>query len=287
MTLLEVLLAMTLTAMLLTGVYLFYSNTLRARAAADDLTDDTQLARVILTRIADDIRYAAAYMPGYGVGLQGGRHEVSLYRAVVPEPDVYNVYDPELEELPPAKADVRRVEYRLIWDDENEDEEGNPICHGLFRSVQKTLNQVYVIENDDGTGMSSQSRLQAADNEAKDVDGDGQPDEGAEGELMAPEIKFLEFTYFDGAEWTDEWLGGFENENSLPQAVMITIGRVPVPPEEEEALGLSIEERLDPTEREETLLEHPDRYSVIVRLVHADRFLTSRVVNARSKLSEF
>ena len=80
MTLLEVIIALSLTALLLTGVYVFYSNTLRTRDAADELTKDTQLARVTLTRIADDIRHAGGYTPGFGVGLTGERESITIYR---------------------------------------------------------------------------------------------------------------------------------------------------------------------------------------------------------------
>ncbi|MBN1488393.1 MAG: prepilin-type N-terminal cleavage/methylation domain-containing protein [Phycisphaerae bacterium] len=282
-TLLEVILAMALTAMLLTGVYAFYSNTLRTREAARELTVDTQLARVILARIADDVRHAGGFTPGFGVGLTGTHETLTLYRYLLPEPDVFNQYDPEFEQLPPAKADLRRVEYRLTWDDELEDENGDPICHGLFRSIQTTLNQVYVQEDLDEDSRMSSRLSKEEDEEPEEV---GEPREGVEGELLAPEIKYLEFLYFDGAEWVDEWVGGDSQQNALPQAIMVTIGRIPVPPEDRE-FELEALESIDREEREELEEEHPDRYQVVVRLQQADRFLTSRLVNASNQMKNF
>jgi len=278
MTLLEVIIALALMSVLLSGVYIFYSNTLRTRETADDLTTNAQLDRTTIKRIADDVRCAAGYMPGFGVGLIGDRHSVALYRYVMPEPDVFNEYNPDTDQLPPAKADLRKIEWRLHWDPENEDENGDPICHGLERTVQRTLNQVVVTQTKAGSSADMSFDLNKG-TEEKDGEAPEEPNLGAEGELVAPEIKYLEFYYFDGADWTDEWKGGGNQENALPQAVMITIGRVPLFPEDEEI-------ELETLGNEELELYHPDRVSMIVRLYHSDRFLTSRVVNARTQLAD-
>jgi len=273
-TLLEVIIALGLMGMLLSGVYVFYTNILGTRDAADKMTTDVQLSRVTIMRIADDIREAAGYVPGFGIGLTGDRHSIQLYRYVLPETDVFNEYEIGFEELPPAKADLRRIEYRLLWDEEKEDINGDPICHGLFRTVQHTLNQIFVQEGDEGSMAD-----EAGEEEAAAVPA------GLETELMAPEIKYLEFEYFDGAEWTYEWKGGDRQENALPQAIKVTIGRIPVPPEEEE-FDVSVLETMDKEAREELEEPHPDRFSVVVRLRHSDRFLTSRVANARSQMED-
>lgn len=283
-TLLEVILALGLTGMLLAGVYVFYANVLATREAADKICLDSQLMRVTVDRIADDVRYAGGFTPGFGVGLTGDKHSISVYRYMLPEPDVFNEYSAQIDQLPPAKADLRNVKYSLVWDEENKDDNNDPTCHGLFRSVQKTLNQLVVVEDADKGAMPSESDLELTDEESPDDQENGlQPaPAGVEGELVAPEIKYLRFSYFDGAEWTDQWVGGDKAENALPQAVMITVGKVPVLPDDEQ---IDDEEATALAEGGATDLvqEHPDRFSVIVRLKQADRFLNSRVVNAKNQ----
>lgn len=288
-TMLEVLIALVLTASLLSGVYMFFENVIRARKEAGAVDDDSQLRRYTLERIAEDVRYAAGYVPGFGVGLTGTRHSITIYRYVMPEADVFNEYDPQLDTLPPAKHDLRRVDWDLRWDEELKDEQGYPICHGIRRSSQTTLNQIVVTDEGAGELFESadfdRSGADAGDASEPDASTDAgaeAPPEpsGVERDLVAPEFKFLEFHYFDGAEWVEDWAGGQAQENSLPQAIMITIGRVPVPPEEE--LKLDSEDKPF-GEAEE---QHPDRFSIIVRLPMADRFLASRMVNARNRMSD-
>lgn len=279
MTLLEILLALSLIVMLLAGVYIFYVNTMRARESADLLTKDVALTRFVLERMANDIRHAAAFTPGFGVGLTGDRHQITLYRYVMPETDVFAEYDPDLGNLPPAKADLRKITYSLLIDDEHVDENGDPIVHGLWTTRQQTLNQVVVFA-DEGDGGGGGFDLDRDEKGGQTVQ-DAEIPSGLETELMAPEIKYLEFMYFDGAEWAPEWIGGDKKENSLPQAVMITVGRIPVTPEEEE-FDVSVLETMDKEAREELEKEHPDRFALIVRLPQADRFLNSRIVRAKN-----
>ncbi len=287
LTLLEVIIALSLTGVLLSGVYLFYSNTLRAREIADRLVADAQLSRITLARIADDLRNAGGYTPGFGVGVTGeidkwGNGVVKIYRQVLPENDCYAEYDLLTDVLPPAKADVRLIEYRLIVDEENKDENGEPLVHGLFRSEQKTLLQ-WVVMQTEGSDSMPDSALDEGGGEG-DMGADAGPS-GIEGELMAPEIKYLKFSFFDGRDWTDQWVGMDNQGNALPQAVRITIGRYPLT-EEERAMEESIISQLDDEKRREIEYEHPDRVSMIVRLKQADRFLNSRLANAKNQFGD-
>ena len=85
-------------------------------------------------------------------------------------------------------------------------------------------------------------------------------------ELYAPEIKFLELKYFDGANWWDDWqlmLG-----NSLPMMVRVTVGFTPLPPEKEQEMEL-VEDNFLRDEEERDPLED-DKFTVFVRLVQAE-----------------
>lgn len=288
LTLLEILLALSLTVAMLVGVYIFFVNIMRARDTADKLTKDVELTRVTLNRIANDIRQTATYIPGFGVGLFGDRHSITMFRVGMPE-DPYREVDWKLGNVPAVRADVRKVTYSLLTTEEHLDDDGEPICYGLWTTVQRTLNQV-VVMTDTGDGQSKGFDLDRNKDESESDKEEGGVEEaevpqGVDGELMAPEIKYLEFLYFDGVDWAPEWKGGERQENALPQAIMITVGRIPIPREEDE-FDISVLQTMDKEAREEMEKEHPDRFAIIVRLPQADRFLQSRVVNSRNQMAD-
>lgn len=282
-TLLEAVLALFLMIIMLSGVYGFYVTSLRVRDEGGRITRDVMLVRVLLDQMAREIRHATSVMPGDGIGFQGYRDRITVVYAGMPERYVFNQYDPVRDILPPAQMDMRRVTYELLWDTEYEDDEGVSICHGLWRSEQKTFdpNPMFVIEDKrpSAEGEEEESRIKGP---------------RAEGELIAPEIKYLKFEYFDGAEWQDLWqvidekaedefgeevegedtagdLAAAEDPRAqagyaLPQAVRITIGKVRVDPEQRD--------EIEDEEKEEEV-HHPDRFTIVVYLLQADQTLLS------------
>lgn len=283
-TLFEALLALFLMIALLSGVYAFYATALRARREGGQIAQEAMRARWLLERMAEEIRHTTDIVPGDGIGFRGDEHSITIVRTRMPELYAFQKFDLVLDDLPPAQLDLVRISYNLLWDDELEDEEGVPICHGLWRTEQKTFdpNPKFVV----------------ADAEAPEEDV-GEDEEGEEeeflapqshGELIAPEIKYIEFEYFDGAEWQEKWQSTGEGAGAgpgglgagaagqggyvLPQAVKITIGKVLVPPEEQFELD---EEELEEEEEDEEELEehHPDRFTIIVDLLQADQSLIS------------
>lgn len=317
LTLLEVLLSIALIIMMLAGVCGFYMTILKAREEGGRASRDAKITRAILRRIADEIRHATSIVPGDGVGFRGDRHSITIVRGVLPDEIVYNEYDSIREDLPPAQSDLRRVTYQLLWDDELDDAEGVKLCHGLWRTEQKTFdpNPRMVMDEEDVAGM---------DEPGEEVDERGRPGPQPEGELIAPEVKYIEFYYFDGADWRDRWqfseevkddesgagdpgeaagdaaggladldslleaggLGGESGESAggyaLPQAVRITIGRDREEPEEDD-FDLSKLQNLDHNEDEEY---HPDRFTVVVPIKQADRtLLSSRKYGVADSLS--
>lgn len=291
-TLLEAVLAISLTIVILSGVFAFYMHILRAREAGVGAIHDAKLNRAILAQMAHEIRHVTSIVPGDGVGFRGDRHRIAIVYLALPDHEAFREFNPDVDMPPPAQNDLRRVTYQLLWDDEQIDTEGVPICHGLWRTQQRMFdpNPQFVVQDDDvgtddeeeGGGMAPQ----------------------AEGELIAPEIKYLTFEYFDGAEWRDRWqfaadaedeveqeepggeietgmetdiwapaAGGKvpdENSYALPQAVRITVGRVRVEPEDER-MGFGL---FDP-ELDELEENHPDRFTIVVPLLAADRTLLS------------
>lgn len=308
-TLLEVILALVLTVVLLTGVIAFYMAVLSARQEGVRYVADAKLDRFILDRLADEIRHATSIVPGDGIGFRGDRHEITIVRVGMPERYAYDVFNPERDTLPPAQLDLRRVTYQLTWDEELKDDEGVAICHGLWRTEQKTFDP-------------RPKYIAAADAEP----GEENVMPGAPpvtGELVAPEIKYIEFRYYDGADWRDRWQfsdepmqveqpeapageegdpavpggdagsgdledllselnkadkkgsvtprGPTDGGYALPQAVRITIGRIRVPREDDD-FDLNQLEQME--ERREQKY-HEDRFTMVVPLIQSDKTLLS------------
>ena len=193
-TLLEVILALFLMILLLSGVYSFYATVLRARAEGGRIARDAMLTRALLERIAAELRHAADVVPGDGIGFRGEKDSITIVRTRMPELYAFDEFDLIRDEPPPAQMDIERIRYELLWDEELEDEEGVLLCHGLWRTVQKTFdpNPRFVVKE-----------AEAGEGEDENEDRIAAP--RAEGELIAPEIKYVRFAYFDGAEWRDQW----------------------------------------------------------------------------------
>ncbi len=272
-TLLEAILALTLMIMLLSGVFGFYKTTLEAREAGREIARDAMLAHSILERIGDEIRHTTDIMPGDGIGFGGTHDKITIIRATMPERYAFDEHGPH-DQLPPGQLDIRRITYELIWDEELKDDEDVKICHGLLRSEQRTFdpNPKFVIKTTEETDLGGK--------EDKSKDPVARAAMPVDRELIAPEVKYVRFEYYDGAEWRDRWQttaeqmgeAGGEGDHALPQAVKVTIGRERVAPEDEEQI---IAELSKMDERQKRSQYHPDRFTLIIYLLQADQSLLS------------
>lgn len=246
LTLLEVVLASGLLMMFMGTVFWFYASSLETSEDGIARTRDTQLARVIMARMAAEIRQSSGHTTGFGPGLVGFEDSISVNTLVLPDRIVTRRQDITDQQIA-AQFDLQEVRYYIAWDEENLDDEGNPRSLGLVRKVSKTFNRAVIVRDDladDGV-------------EAEAV--------AVKEEMYAPEIKFLQFKYFDGANWWDDWQ--LAQGNSLPMMVRITLGFTPEPPEDEE-LELVDDDFLRPEEEREPLPD--DKFTMFVRLVQAD-----------------
>lgn len=264
LTLLEVVLAIGLLVILLATMFLFHANSLKTAREGATRTRDAQLGRVILQQISDEIRQANGYLTSTGPGIVGRSDKIAVYALVVPDKQLFERR--ELSDDPiPGQHDVRQVQYSLAWDEENETEDGEPICLGLIRREQRTLNQSVMIENEGDTEEEA---------------GQEEIEQDVRLELYAPEIKYLRFAYLDGTDWVSSWEPGAQAGNSLPQAIRVTVGYTPVVLEED-AFGLSDEEE----ELEEDFIPPPDSFTMIVRLPMAtEAAFGSRAVGLKTSL---
>lgn len=262
-TLLEVILAMGLLTMLTSSLYFFYGSSIDTRERSLAITRRTQLVRVLLTRMAEEIRQASGFVEGYGAGLVGFPHAISVNTLTLPDRILSQQRDVSLDQLP-GQFDLREVSYYLAIDEENLDDEGLARMLGMVRKEEKTYNRVVVIQGEE--------------------EGEAEETLAVKEELYAPEIKFLEFRYFDGAAWWHTW--ELERGNSLPQMVRITIGFTPDPDTldgEEDAIEL-IEEIFESDEDDVEPMP-ADRFAIFVRLVQGDTFFGSRVSRAAASFA--
>lgn len=278
-TLLEVLISLVLMVAMIAGLFGFYITVLKARETGGEASRDSRLMNALLQRMAEEIRHATDMVPGDGEGFSGTHDRLVIVRTKVPELYSFDRYESMADKLPPGQLDLSRITYELVWDDQNKDDEGVELCHGLLRSEQRTLdpNPNYVMETDAEEGAAPPS----------EEDAERKPGESVmpvERELAAPEVKYVRFEYFDGAEWLDKWqatqgasgsgggAGGGTAEHALPQAVRITLGKERVPREEEET---NIAEMRKMEESMKRQLRHPDRWTMVVYLEEADQSMLS------------
>jgi hypothetical protein len=261
MTLLELLLAAGLIVLVSGMLFAFYDASLRSRDYGIRRITGCQLARVVAMKIADEIRSANGFIPDIGPGICGDRRVITIQTVTLPDKEL--LYRRSLKDEPlPAQCDIRQVQYYLAYDPEEAHEyedgtqAGAPL--GLVRREVKTLHQTTQFENR---------------GEAVDLD------------LLAPEMKYLRFRYFDGVDWVDKWDISKDLEgkmgNSLPQAVEVTVGYAELPPEDQEKFKL---EETDP-DLTPSLPEpySPDTCTVMVRLPQADTFFGSRLMRAERR----
>lgn len=291
-TLLELLLSLFLIIVIMAMVFRFYSSAMETRERGREVAHEVMLMRAILEGIADDIRQTVDQVPGDERGFAGTEETITIVRTRLPEAYAFQIHESMREELPPMQKDLERIRYELIYDEENLDEHNNPIIHGLWRSVQKRFDpnpRFAVVDEETGEQVDTPEGTVPM----------------IEGELIAPEVKYLKFEFYDGVEWRDRWQVAYEGmvpggegeeavdeyeegENvempavsqagiggvgyALPQAVRVTIGLIPEDPEKRD---FDVSVLQDRRREEEELEHHGDRYTIVVNLRMADPSLLS------------
>ena len=262
-TLLEMMISIGLIVLLMSTVFSFYNATLESRARGVARSRNVQLARVVLERMVREVRLSVADIPGYGTGLIGDKNRIELNTLTLPDRELSERRDIRTAKLP-GQFDLRQIRYYIAWDEENTDTNGLPRALGLVRRESRTYLRD-VVFTDEQAAAEAQADAELAVKE----------------ELYAPEIKYLEVLYFDGAQWWEDWR--LAQKNSLPQMVRITVGFIPEPPQEDEE-DIVEEDFLQSEEDIEPL--QADRYSVIVRIAQADVFFGSRLTRQASSFGE-
>lgn len=263
-TLFEVILAIALIALLLSFLLNFFWQTIEVRERVKRDATRQQIIHQVVGRIADELRAAVAIEQfGFEQMQQfvGDRRSISFVTTPLPADSTYK-FVRESENPPVFKHDLMQVSYELWIDPEEETDEGDPIVVGILRTQQQALDP-YETEADlpEGEDVGYLRR-----------------------DLWSYELGYLEFRYFDGAEWTTTW--NVAEGNRLPHLIQITVGFDSLTQEEYDDQDL--EEY--PIDMEEYPLgppdTNPDRYSVLVRLPAADEMFSARMNRMQGNAEE-
>ena len=128
-TLLEIVLATGILVPMLGTVFWFYSSSLETREQSLTKIRDVQLSRGILDRIVRELRQSTGFVGGYGTGIYGTRHKISMNTVVIPDKALVERRGIR-ERQRPGQFDLRQIDYYIAWDDVNTDEEGDPRASG-------------------------------------------------------------------------------------------------------------------------------------------------------------
>ncbi len=265
-TLLEVLLALMLVTFLLVLLFEFSQSTMQADQRSRELATRSRLARVVLDRMANEVRQAASF----GRSVSGDENSIRVLSFVLPERDLFERR--KIQEGPRSlQTDLTEVHYYLkIFEDEYEEtDEGVevPAVAGLFRREWRILN------HDDRSsltqGISSLPRavritvgykpIELEPIEEQTDDSFVEVNPGTE-EHLAPEIKCLKLRYHDGKNWVRRWAYREEQTGKTDQEGQEG---------QETQPKASVQVQYDQEEEEEKE-EHPDRYTMTVFLYQSD-----------------
>ena len=262
-TLLEMVISIGLLIMLLSMTFWFYNSVIEQRTKGVEVSREAQLARVVLDQIATEVRQASAFATSFGPGIYGTEDGIEINTLQIPDKKLTEertVRDKALV----GQFDLRQVRYYIAWDYENTDTNGEPRSLGLARREIRTyLRDIAFDDEEEAAEAADDAELATKE------------------ELYAPEIKYLEVLYFDGATWWETW--ELNQQNALPQIVRITIGFKPQQPDAEE-MQMVEEDFLRDEEELEPLAD--DRYTVLVRPPQADVFFGSRLTREASSFGE-
>lgn len=290
LTLLEVILAMSLLVVVSSMTYWFYSSCLETSREGTATAQKYRLVRVVLDRIAREIRQAASLTGVDGVGLRGWPERIwlSTYRAPVRQSSKVRMIR---EEEPWTEYDLGKVEYKIVRHPEIRHEDGYEFPLGLARVeilVPRPLDpQPAEATKDEAESPSKPESGGAGGGEVgNEEDLVGKDEQGRPNlapdirwdELYAPEVRYLRFCFYDGHKWWDSWeIGG---ENPLPQLVMVTIGFEPHPPFGDQTKLDEVNEEFCECLNKEPVDCEPlasDQYSTVVRVSQADTLFRSRI----------
>lgn len=192
-TLIEMVLAISLSVGLAGTAIWFYQHTGEVRTAALEQMDQISSRRQLMDRVTMQLR-GAIQLPLSNTGVQGTTDQLNFVTAALPGRAAWAVRQ-TTEDLIPAEQDLVLVSYGLRY---VETDDGYTTIEGLESRAQKILNAPVVEEGEEIQSL-----------------------------LLSTQTRFVRFQYWDGAEWLTAWDPA--EQEGLPKAVEVAIGTQPLP----------------------------------------------------------
>jgi len=200
-TMIEVVLAVSLSLALVIALLAFYKQVTDVRAAVHAEARIVGEEQTIMDLMTQDLR-SAMVSPLAGMGIDGNTSgQFRVATASLPGGISWVVQNVTSTEQYPPQADVQIVGYRLRIE---EDDQGQQVVTGIERTCQRTPTLQTAVEATDATSFPLTADIQVT--------------------LLSAGMRFLYLRYWDGSAWQEAWSSG-----DLPGAVEINLGRDPLP----------------------------------------------------------
>ncbi len=258
-TLIEVLLAVSIIMMIMGTVYAFYTHSVKVTQMAKAKMQDSQLARVLLFKIAAELRAVTTSGSRFTTVMSGEAESIEFITTVVPSRLVFFPQD-ITDSGRVIEHDLRLVHYSLGKDEDDEEK-----ILGLRRDELRCL-LTPIIDEKSASELTPEEIEEAKEDQRKfkfslDSDSDQAVSEQPliSQVILSDRIKYLRFDYYDGTQWLNRW--DPTEPDAIPRAVKVTIGFTQVSEEDYRR------EQLVPME------ERPwvdDRYELIVSVILSD-----------------
>lgn len=258
-TLIEVLLAISIIVMIMGTVYAFYSHSVKMTQMARARMQDSQLARVLLFKIASELRAVTTSGSRFNTVMTGEADSIDFITTVVPSRLVFFPQD-ITDKGRVIEHDLRMVQYSLGRDEDDEDK-----ILGLRRDELRCL-LTPMVEEKSANELTPEEIEEAKKDQKKFKFSLGMDSNEAVSDqplivqaILSDRIKYLRFDYYDGKQWLRRW--DPTEPDAIPRAVKVTIGFTEVTREEfqhEQLLAMDERPWKD------------DRYELIISLILSD-----------------
>ncbi len=168
-TLLEVIIALAIVVVLMTGVFVFYHRVSSAREKVMAQVQAIASTRLVMDHITNELRYATKT-----ITFGGESDRVYFYASLLPGPSIWAVTD-VTESTPPPQSDRHYLEFRLRVT-QPEDEDDQPIIEGVER-VSRAFVPITGADEDQVNTST----------------------------LLSAHIKFIRLQYWNGQTWLATW----------------------------------------------------------------------------------
>ena len=214
-TLLEVVLAIVIAVGLLTAVLLFYRQAATLRSDILGRTEELSAVRLVMDRMASELRTLPASAGEGARLLQGDSHSLRIVRVAVPSRTSWR--GGSLGRVAAAETDLLEVVYSL-----SPDTNSPGILREEHAHTRKAAVSTFLVADPEGSSTNL-------------------PAVGPSAPPLTETIRHLRFRYFDGSNWSDTW-----ERKSPPLGVEITLGLEPAP--EQDFVAGNADEQMPPEE---------------------------------------